>query len=320
MIGFVRRGPSPLVLLVAMLAASGCADNFSRAAPAVTVPAPEAAESTDVAEVGPDDDRDPTPIGAIDADVRRVAIDVEVPVGFLASGVGSVAWIGRPDVDAVDGPFGRFGSCSGWREVVSAYSVVVSTGTGSGDPAELAAAVIWTSDRLDGPGSYDVEVRLERADGVAWVGSGTTTLGDDLRSGAVDAVAPDGTRVTGAFECSGPVVPVPAGSSPVVEVFALVRSRGAERVLGLVTPESAVARCGGSDGRTIVTASVDPGQSGLRFFELGGEPAPTVRFESGGRSFQVTDPVSTFTPGGESGVFSGSTADGVEVDGAYRCP
>ncbi|MEY2959489.1 MAG: hypothetical protein RLZZ01_2057, partial [Actinomycetota bacterium] len=248
------------------IAVSGCAENFSDAAPDATAAGPAVDGSARGAEVGPDGDRDPLPAGSADDDVRTVAVDLVVPAEFLAVGTGSVAWSGQPAVDAVDGPFGRFGSCSGWRDVVSAYSVVVSTGSTTGASDELAAVVIWTSDRLEGPGEYDVEVRLERADGEAWLGSGTAVLADDLRSGAVDAVAPDGTAVSGGFECSGPLDPIPVGSAPVVEIFALLRSEGSERVLGLVTPETAAARCAGSDGSTSVTASVDAGQGGMGFF------------------------------------------------------
>ena len=272
-----------------------------------------------VLDAGPDSDRDPAPVESIDGQVRGVVVDLIVPESFLPDGFASVEWVGEPSVDSVDGPFGRFGSCSGWRETVSAYSVVVSTGVDESGSDDLAAVLIWTSDRVEGAGAYDAEVRLERVDGTAWDGSGTMELSPDLVSGRIAATSPDGTRIEGSFECSGSSSPVPVGATGVVEVFALIRSGEAERVLGLVTAETAAARCAGSDGPASVTASVDPGAGGLGSFEIGGEPTPTVRFEAGGVRFEVDDPMLSLIDGGVAGVFAGTTADGIEVDGAFRC-
>lgn len=320
----LRRRLFPVVSACSVLSAvvllGGCADNFSDASTVSddsdvsSLASPPSVVSND-----PAPDRSASPAVSVDDDVRSVSVDLDVPTSFLTTGAATLGWTGNPSVDAVDGPFGRFGSCSGWRETVSAYSVVVSTGAMASSADALAAVVVWTSDRVNGPGAYEVAVRLERVDGVAWDGSGVATLSDDLDGGTVEASAPDGTRVAGRFACAGSTSPVPVGSSDAVEVFALLRSDGAERVLGLVTTDPASARCGGPDDATLVSATVDPGAGGLGFFELVVGPEPVVWLEAGGRLFELVAPDLVTPVGGDSGVFSGVSSDGVEIDGAYRC-
>lgn len=248
----------------------------------------------------------------------RVAVDVTA-TGFGGDDIeGSLIWEGDPRDGAVDGVFGRYGGCAGWRESVGAYSVVVSGGTGS-----TRSVSVWTPERVTGAGTYDAEVRLEA--GAALVGAGTIEIDADLRHGSFSATGIDGGTIEGRFECAGPPSPTPLaegaddGRLDTVEVFALLRLGDAERVAGFVTLAGPGVECPGSGDGVLLEVVGDERLGSITSFSVSGEPSPHVRFEAGGLAHDLADPELMLDAGGASGVFSGTTVDGISVDGAFRC-
>jgi hypothetical protein len=221
--------------------------------------------------------------------------------------------------DRADDPFGEVGSCSGLRERVGAYSVFASDGDD--------AVSVWTADRVTAPGDYDVEVRIERAEGPIRA-SGTLTVRDELQRGEFVGVTPEGGRVDGEFECAGappptPLVPGEPGDGTIdsVEVFVIVRDGGAERVLGLAASGDDDVDCpavSGTGGETIVRAEGDARLGAITMFELAGGAEPTLELRFGDVSYDFAEVGVQIGPDGASGTFTG-TSGGVSVDGAFLC-
>lgn len=248
----------------------------------------------------------------------RVSIDVTAR-GFGGDDIeGTLIWEGDPVVGAGDGVFGRYGGCAGWRESVGAYSVVVSGGTGT-----TRSVSVWTPERVTGAGTYDAEVRLE-AD-AALVAAGTVEIAADLRHGSFSATGIDGGTIEGRFECAGPPSPTPLAEGAdddrldTVEVFALLRLGDAERVAGFVTAAGPGVECPGSGDGVLLEVVGDERLGSITSFSISGEPEPQVRFEAGGVAHDLAEPELMLDAGGASGVFSGTTVDGIGVDGAFRC-
>jgi len=258
--------------------------------------------------------------------------DVSIDVVVDSAGVdGELEVVLDPsELDVID-PFTRFSSCSGLRASVGTYAV---TAVDVGADADVSSVTVLTRDRVATAGTYDADVRVEFDDRGPVTAVGTLTLDDDLRSGTFVAFESTGERVEGSFRCSGPVgVAVPIDDASTVdgvlsgvEVVALLRRDGAERVVGLTLDTSEVvdaeARCPDIDGTAdTVIVSVDGGQAigAINAIELTPEPGATLSMRVGGASYDVMDAAITPDPAGAAGTFSGTTADGVLVDGAYRC-
>jgi hypothetical protein len=306
------------VAAVALTACSGDGDGTASATvPPPATPAPAAAEtpSTVAKEVE-------TAL----ADVGRewsVSIDV-VAEGFGDDGIDATAeWTGDPEAAVEDGPFGPFGSCSGLRERVAAYSVFVS-GASSAD-----SVGVWTAERVTGPGVFDAEVRVERAGAAPLTASGTITILDGLQRGEFVAFGAGGGRIEGTFTCSGadPVTPLPTtddgeGAAGSVEVVALLRDGDAERVVGLAADASSAADCPavtGDAGDVLLRVGNGAGLGAITAIELAGPPTGIARLRVAGADYEFSDVTVSLDDTGTAGVFSAANVDGTSVDGAFRC-
>lgn len=318
----------PLLSLAGLLVLAACSDG-DPASEAGNEPTPTAAPTatpTTTPTTTPTIAEPPVSIESVAGAETDTAWSITVDV--MADGFGgatldeTATWTGSPVSDA--GPFGAFGSCSGQRERLGTYSVLVSGDDG------IDAVSIWTADRVDAAGTYDAEVRIERPGSEPIAASGTLTILDGLQRGEFAATGPEGGRVEGTFACLGTVPPVPLPADAglddavveAVEVYALLRDGGAERIVGLTADASSGAACPRVEGRadpSIVRVEGDARVGGITEFELSGETSTTAWLRAGGVGFDLDDVVLALDEGGSSGVFSGVTVDGVTVDGAFRC-
>lgn len=315
-----------VLLAVGTLAACSGGSDATSSVPAVE-PATTAASGSVVSSDEPasDDAAGSAEAGQTEAQVGAAASDAEAMVSIAVAASGFTS----PDVSldlsaayADDvGPFGEFGSCSGSRAFVGAYSIFVSGSDG--------AVNVWTADRVTAAGIYDAEVRVEPTSGDPLIGSGTITVLDGLQSGEFVAFGADGGRLEGTFACEGTPSPEPLPLGAVgddaldtVEVFALLRDGDAERVVALAVDGTADAECpaaeGGAAGPTVVRADGDERLGAITTFELSDGPA-TARLRIGGRSFEFPDVTLTLEPDGTAGIFAAANPDGTSVDGAFRC-
>lgn len=294
-----------LALLCAIAVACSSADDSVDVAP-VPTPAP-AADRGDAAE--PVDEVDGEPSGAAVRDDDALTLTIETPAESAT--FDEVV----DDVGALD-PFGRFVSCSGWRAVVGTYGVAV---TDPGGPIEAVGLLTVAS--IDGPGTHDADVRVERADGSSVLATGTVTLGDDLRTGRFVAFDPDGGRYTGEFTCNSSRPPPEPAEGERVDVVALIRDGERERVVGL-TVAGADAECratSGGDSPAVLRVDGDARVGSITTFELTDTGRLTLRLRVGGVSYEFADVEVTLDPDGASGTFGASDPDGLAVDGAFRC-
>lgn len=268
---------------------------------------------------------DAAPADAASAELEAEAVEARPTVAMTLSATGfeggDVTYEAALDPDGVDGPFGTFASCSGLRDHVSAYSVLVSD--------ERGAANVWTPDPVTAPGIYDAEVRLEPTTGSPLTATGTVTVLDGLQSGEFLAFGAAGGRIEGTFDCVGSAGPRPLavgdpsdGALGSVEVFAVLRSGDAERVVGLVADASTAIECsaaaGGGPSGLVVRADGDTGLGAITTFELSDDPA-TVRLRVGGTPFEFTDVTLVLGDDGTTGTFSAVATDGTSAEGAFRC-
>lgn len=311
--------------IAGVLVLAACSGGGSDAPSAATVVEPP---STAVAPVE-DDDSSAAPQDGADATLAPAAEQWTVTVELVTDGFDGAAidseasWTGDPGASVEGGPFGDIGSCSGLREHVGAYAVLVSGADG------IDAVNVWTADRVRGPGVYDAEVRVERPGSAPIAATGTMTIMDGLQRGEFLAFGPGGGRVEGSFSCVGAVSPSPLatagsddGAVDSVEVFALMRDGDAERVLGLAATASSGAECSAIDGRAgspVVRVDGDATLGAITTFELSVEPAATALLRAAGVSYEFDDVIVTLDADGGSGVFSGTTEAGISVDGAFRC-
>jgi hypothetical protein len=309
---------SRILLLAGAIALAACSGSGADSSP-TTLPPPPAAPADDGAS--PEPAADAVDDNAMLADVVpqwSVSIDV-VAEGFEDGSVdASVGWTGDPDAVVENGPFGSFGSCSGLRERVGAYSVFVS-GT---EEADLVG--VWTADRVSGAGIYDAEVRIERAGLAPLTASGTMTILDGLQRGEFLAFGGDGGRIEGTFSCSGAEPSSPLRTGPTddgtvdsVEVFALLRNGAAERVVGLATDSSDAACASGSE--IIVGVEGDVTTGAITTFELGGGPTTSARLRVAGAGYAFADVTVSLDDTNTSGVFSGTNVHGISIEGAFHC-
>ena len=244
-------------------------------------------------------------------------VDIEASVeGFDAPAIDAATALEFSPDDPGD-PFGIGASCSGLYDEAAAYSVFVSGGSA------LWYVGLWTSDPLDGPGIYDVQVRVEHG-GVAYDATGTMTLDDALRSADFLAFGAEGGVIEGRFECAGggPVAPLVLGAADgdldSIDVFALLRRNGAIRVAGLATTELLVAACpavvAGADERSVVSVRGGPGVGSISRFEVDGRRL-LVRAGSVDYDFEIAD----LRVSDGAGTITASDADETVLDAAYRC-
>lgn len=270
----------------------------------------------------------PTSASSDAEQVDVVAIDVAVDRLDLSDRL-EVA-IDPEGLDEID-PFTRFSSCSGLRASVGTFTV-----TAVDDTAAVRSVSVVTVDRVTGPGTYDADVRVEPASAEAVSAVGTVTLDPGLRSGSFQAFESTGEIVSGTFTCSGsPGTPdlmadIDAsgddGVLRAVEIVALLRRGEEGRIVGLTLDtaevEAADADCPGvtgGDGPTLVRVEGGPAVGAITTFELANGQSPSMRMRVGGASYEVDEVAIDLDDQGAAGTFSGVTADGVAIDGAFRC-
>lgn len=318
--------PRPWMLLVvgalALTACSGSRDEPGAApasSPPTSVPvaddeAPTA--SSDASSDGATAARDASDI------VPQWSVTIDVAVdGFDAEAVEtSVGWTGDPNDVVDDGPFGAFGSCSGLRDRLGAYSVFVSTGVGETDGVD--AVGIWTAERVNDAGTYEAEVRIERSGAAPLTASGTMTILDGLRTGEFLAFGADGGRVEGTFSCSGNDGPAPlrAGSDAAIEVFAVLQRGTAERIVALATEPGDTSVCD-PDREPLLQVEGNAAVGSIAAIEIAGGSTPNIGLRIAGTDYEFPDATVTLgdETSGVAGAFS-ATAEGVTLDGAFTCP
>lgn len=321
----MRRKVSVLIVGAAAIAV-GCSGSDSVDAPLVTVAEAIVAPTSSLAT-----ERDPA--GDLEitesASMRPIRVDMTIEVGSSGLQAELGAEVDPAALDLVD-PFGTFASCSGGRRAFGPYSVLASVPGG-----EVLAASVFTFESVTRAGIYDANVRIELRSGDAQSASGTVTIDVGWRSGTFLAFGLDGDAITGSFECSGgDPSPAPLDASVTadivdsVEVVALLRYEGAERVVGLAveterSPEI-TAECpagtGVAAGVVPVLMRVDGDQTvgAISTFELTDGGSPTLRMRIGGASYVFDDVAITIAQPAISGTFSAS-ANGLTVDGAFLC-
>lgn len=312
------------VLAVAGLGAASCSGSsdpvpapVATAVPGPTIEDGEPATQPDSGEIVDDG---AAPVGG---DALIVSMSVEAPTLDVDGAIG--VEIDPAEVAELD-PFGRFASCSGLRQSVGAYSVLVSEPEGP-----ISSASVLTIGRVAGPGIHQADVRIERRGGEPVVATGTVALDAGLRSGSFVAFDSGGDRVAGSFSCDGSQgspVPLEAGADDgvvdTVEVFVLLRRDGDERVVGLAVANGSATevRCPGAEGSTNdVLVRVDGGLAvgALTTFELGDGDAAAMRMRAGGESYEFDEVAVLVDDDRTSGTFSASGGDGLTADGAFSC-
>jgi len=258
-------------------------------------------------------------------------VEVTVPepppsVRIDVSVAGTAAELSGLLADSAD-PFGHFVSCTGLRSSFGSYSVLASVETG-----DVRSVSVLSADLVPGPGTFDATVRVEYAVAPAVDAAGTITIDDDRRSGSFVAFDAAGSQVEGTFDCAGGdadpeplVVGADDGTLEAVEVFALLRSGSAQRILGLAVRAdgAATVTCPGADGApgdslTGVRVVGDETIGAITRFELGDGPAPSLRLAAGTVDYSFDEAMRGVTDLAAAGTF-GAEADGVTVDGAFRC-
>lgn len=318
--GYVRRLRRMRLLALAVVPLAACSSaNEPAAEPATgsttttTVPAAAAVASGDA---------EPSPRAQTLAP-QEWTVEVEAAWSGIegrSDGTSSATVVFDPS-DASDGPFGAVGSCSGHRGRVGAYSVFASEdGT--------SAVSVWTADRVLAAGIYDAEVRVEGS-GDPVVASGTMTVLDGLQDGEFLAFVPGGGRVEGSFRCAGAASPSPLdigrpgdGELATVEVFAVLRHDGAERVVGLAADAGDDVVCPGAVGvesGVVVGATGDARLGAVTSFELADAARPALRMQVLGEAYEFTGVTVALSDDATSGSFAASSVTGVAVDGAFRC-
>lgn len=318
----MRRSVVPVAVAVAIVAACSGGDDGT-GTPASTTPA---APPTSSDEASGDDAATAAPPAPPNGGEEEWRIELEATVRPASGGAYApgVSWTTSPDATETDGPFGTFASCSGHRSFVSPYSISLSA-IGS-----FEVVTVWTADPVTEPGTYDAQIQLDHDDHELVVATGTVTIDEGLQAGEFTATANDGTLVEGRFECSGTPSPVPLtvgdpadGVLESVEVFALLRDGGGERITGLATDASVDVACPAVDGveaasSRVLSASGDARLGAITAIEIGVEPA-VLRLTVNGQVFESDDPSVDLADDGAAGSFAAAFAGGVTVDGAFRC-
>ena len=224
-------------------------------------------------------------------------------------------------VDAETGgdPFGTFATCSAYRSVVGAYIVGVSDPT-----SEVSWVSVVSAGRIDGPGIYDADVRVETSSGPDVSATGTLTVGPGLASGSYVAFSPEGVRIEGTFDCAGvdgEPATMAASDDGAIEVFALLERGGSERVVSAATLGADPSDCPAGEGSQSLVVRLDGDDTlgGITTFELdqttGGA---SMRLRVGGATYEFDDVAVTMDENARAGTFDAALPD-LTVGGAFAC-
>lgn len=319
----IRAGTAVCVsfLLVAGCGAGDGGDDL----PAITAPPPVTAGPVAGPDPGEVPDIEPVPFGLPEA--------VEVAVRVAPATVATlVSFSPRAADPATFDPFEAVASCSVSESAPGRpFEVVVA------DPVTESSfrLVADGSESLpSGAPSVEVGVEVRLLGGPVRFGTARVTFGRgdgsiDQRTGTVIGRTTTGRSISAAFTCSGER-PVQIGSG---DVGYSVRMRDGQRVRTAAVvvsgPES--MRCADpvDADRSVVAVSAEGAATG------GGGGALSVTSRPGlatgasapgdvvvtvlGQTLVIGEAVVTLTGRG-TGIFGGVTAEGVVVDGAWRCP
>lgn len=247
-----------------------------------------------------DDDAQGAPADAV------VSVTVQVGDGPENELVGVVA-------ESRD-PFEQFASCSGFRAALGTYVVLIST---PGD--DVASVSVATADPVDVAGIHDATVRVEPGGGAGEpeVAAGTVTIDEGLRAGSFTAFTAAGDEVSGSFRCEGGADSVPGDASgdEQIEVFALLRRGGAQRLVDMIAPLDETAECidPAADAPTVAVEG-DATTGAITAFALSPEGSMSMRVGTADFEFPDVEVGGV----GDARTFSAVAGD-VSVDGAFRC-
>lgn len=277
-------------------------------APPTTQPPAPARVEVDV-EVGPSltvlAGEAPATTGVADAEDATIDATTEGAIDAASGGVTATGLRGVVAASVAD-PFGQFATCSGIRQTLSTWSLVVS------DPSSAMTAVsIYTVAAVHGPGTFEGFFRVEWENGASLDATGTVTLDPGLQTGSFAAGDAD---LRGRFACTGAPAPRPLDGKT-VEVSALVKRGSAERIISLAAPyQAGVADCT-ADGTVRVVGDAGVGAPVEFTVASGGSPTISV----GGAALPLVAETVTSATLPDSGVVHAETVDGLTIDAAYRC-
>lgn len=305
------RAAAAVVAATAITVACSGSDSAESTLPEQTSPATTSAPTTTVIPV----------VTVPEVQVDPATVRVDVGVGQLSSELTGL-------LSDSDDPFANFVSCSGLRSTFGIYSVLASVESGP-----VTSISVVSSDLVAAPGVHDAAVRVEFGGSAPAVDAvGTMTVSDDLRSGSYVAFDVDGGAVEGTFDCTGGdadprpmVVGSDDGVLEAVEVFALLRRDTEQRIVDLATPAdgAAIVECAGAQGAPDdllpgVSVVGDESIGAITEFDLSGGPEPTIRLLVGTVVYASDQVMRRGTGLAGAGSFN-AEADGVSVDGAFRC-
>lgn len=310
--GHARAAVAVVAVAALTVACSGSgSDSAETTVPEQTAPATTSAPTSTVLPVVTEPE--------IQADPATVRVDVGV--GQLSSELTGL-------LSDSDDPFANFVSCSGLRSTFGIYSVLASVESGP-----VTSISVVSSDLVAAPGVHDAAVRVEFGGSAPAVDAvGTMTVSDDLRSGSYVAFDAEGGAVDGTFDCTGGdadprplVVGSDDGMLEAVEVFALLRRDTQQRIVDLATPAdgAATVACAGAQGAPDdllpgVRVVGDESIGAITEFELSGGPEPAIRLVVGTMVYASDQVMRRGTGQAGAGSFN-AEADGVAIDGAFRC-
>ena len=317
-----RAEVAPWLLAAALVGCSGA--GMEESLPPVTAPAPVTAPVV----VGPDPDE----VVEVEAPPFGLPEAVEVAVRVSPARVTTLVSMSPRSVNPLSiDPFDSVASCSvvegsGGRP----FEVVVADR--ESDSSVRITAVGSEVLEADAP-SVEVDVEVRLLGGPVRLGSARVTFARvdgsvDQRTGTVVGSTDAGQSLSAGFTCSGERVA--EGASSRVGYSVRLRDGLRERSASMTVVDEGVMRCADpvDADRIVVSVPADGGVPG------GGGGSLTVSSRPGlasgasapadvvlvvlGRTLILRDATVTLSGSG-TGIFSGTSSDGIVVDGAWRC-
>lgn len=227
---------------------------------------------------------------------------------------------------------------------------IVDDGNTGGD---LVAVNLVTNVPVDGPGVHAATLVATTADGRRVRADGNLVLAEGMAAGTFEMIAASGGPATGSFTCDPPVPTTAATATTAADSGAVVVSA---RLVGALTEAQVSARATsqtlathrdagaveaaawctpisgsvGADAPYVVRLSqpaIDDAAGGLVAIELTsaapvtapGLVGATLALEVYGVRYEVADATLVVGDDLSDGTFSGTTAEGVTIDGAFAC-
>ncbi len=318
-----RAEVAPWLLAAALVGCSGASDDESL--PPVTAPAPVTAPVV----AGPDPDE----VAEIEASPFGLPDAVEVAVRVSPARSTTLVSMTPRSVDpSTLDPFDSVASCSVVEGSGTRPFEVVVADRESESSVRFASADSEVLEEEAASVEVDVEVRL--LGGPVRLGTGRVTFvrvdgAIDQRSGTVVGRTDSGESVSAGFTCSGERTLGDRSMAPGYSVR--LRDGLRERTASMAMTDDDAMRCADpvDADRVVVSVATESGVPGGGGGSLAvssrpglatGASAPAdVVLSVLGRTLVLGEATVTLTGAG-TGIFSGTSSDGVVVDGAWRCP